>query len=211
MDVNGNNLLMMAASSSNDTSSTIIFLIQQGMDINTINSMNGDTSLSLAVKGGFIGNVKTLIDLGANMNIQAENGKTVFDQTQDPQILGLLRANADLLQASSTGNLSQMQLSLSKGASLNVRDANGQTPLMRSCTKGAHQFISLLMGDTINAQDYDGNTALHMAARSGYSLVVKTLLENKADKKIKNLNQETPLSLAIKHIHPYSIELLSFR
>jgi len=50
----------------------------------------------------------------------------------------------------------------------------------------------------VNLQDLDGNTALHIATLNNNIDVVKLLLENGADKEIKNKNEKTALDFAKK-------------
>lgn len=50
--------------------------------------------------------------------------------------------------------------------------------------------------DDIDVVNYYGNTALHNAVRKGHTKVVKLLLDNGADLKIRNGKGKTPIDLA---------------
>lgn len=64
-----------------------------------------------------------------------------------------------------------------------------RTILHEACVVGLDEVVSILCeGDyvDVNAQDIDGNTALHLASEGGHDDMVKTLLDNGADKTIEN-------------------------
>ena len=84
-----------------------------------------------------------------------------------------------------------VRLLLAAGASSDVRDSNGNTPLHAACRDGHHEIVeTLLSSDTfsrkVNApeletRNYDGQTCLHLAARSSYIYIIHHLLHNGAD------------------------------
>lgn len=87
---------------------------------------------------------------------------------------------------------------LEKGASANVFDINGATPLMHACFFGSEE-IAMLLAQTTNpdfldrVSSVDGSTALHHAARRGMTLVVALLLERRASSNVADVNGYTPL------------------
>lgn len=67
----------------------------------------------------------------------------------------------------------------------------------------------------VNALYHDGSTLLHIAAQSAYEKndgnydeIIKFLLEKKADTKIKDVNNQIPLDIAIERGHKQIVSLL---
>ena len=62
-------------------------------------------------------------------------------------------------------------------------------------------------GSMLNEVDYKGYSALHMAARRGHYDLLRLLLQKGAHT-TKTLTQDSPFSLACKHGHLKSAQLL---
>ncbi len=72
----------------------------------------------------------------------------------------------DLLEASSHGNLAEVQTLLDKGADINAKDKNGITALMLASSDGYRDIVKLLLarGADINAKNNNGETALAISS-----------------------------------------------
>lgn len=88
-----------------------------------------------------------------------------------------------LLKSVEDNNQDVVQVFLSCGVDLEVRDERDWTPLMISSFNGNEEFALLLIkcGAKINARDRNGYTPLHWAAFNGYGNVVRALLQKGAD------------------------------
>ena len=87
-----------------------------------------------------------------------------------------------------------MELLLTKGAEVNCRNKDGETPLRLAI--GDRQKVKLLLanGASVTTRDKGGDTPLHVAARIiGRKDVVELLLAKNADIHAKNKHGDTPL------------------
>ena len=88
------------------------------------------------------------------------------------------------------------------GINVNGKNVDGETPLHIAAFHGQEKAVAafLKMGADPNIQDNNGNTALHNSARLIWgAAVVKALIEQGADIKIKNNKNETPGDIYIKN------------
>lgn len=117
--------------------------------------------------------------------------------------------DAGLLTAINDNNFKKAKFLLSQGASVNARDADGETALIKARFVGEPKeeptlrvhpliFLKLLLshGANTNLKDKDGNTAL-MTAAKGSPEAVKRLIAKGAQINVKNNNGETALMQTI--------------
>jgi len=88
-----------------------------------------------------------------------------------------------------------IQRLLEKGADVECRSNDGQTPLWWAAEKGYEAVVKLLLekGAHVESRDNDGNTPLLSAAWGGHEAAVKLLLEKGADMEFKDNSGYTPL------------------
>ena len=82
-----------------------------------------------------------------------------------------------------------MKLLLEKGADVESKIYDGQTPLSWAAEKGHEAVVKLLLekGADVESKDrHDGQTPLSWAAEKGHEAVVKLLLEKGADVESKD-------------------------
>jgi ankyrin repeat protein len=103
------------------------------------------------------------------------------------------------------GHLSCVQILLTAGANIEVRDEDGALPLHDACAGGYKDIVSMLiraanspeqLKRVLDSFDIDGDTPLHHAARGNHSDVVQMLLDSGANPKIINLIGQRPADLA---------------
>jgi hypothetical protein len=131
-----------------------------------------------------------IIRLSNFLSSQHEHGKEVSAWDEVPQYkrdevesFGYDFTPQGLLKSVEDGNQDVVQVFLSCGVDLEVRDERNWTPLMISSFNGNEAFALLLIkcGAKIAARDNNGYTPLHWSAFNGFSNVVKALLEKGAE------------------------------
>lgn len=142
----------------------VILLIQNGEDIDAVNSL-GESALLKAAWNGDFALAETLIELGANMVLAADDGRT------------------PLFAAAVSGNLQLVELILKQGADANTSTVNGKTPLMVSAWSDYPEMARLLLryGADPDKIDNNGRNAIFYALWDRNVEVVKTLLDSGAD------------------------------
>ena len=174
-----NNKEILIYQSNFDNEENVKILLNNGIDVNYIGPY-GTTAIILARS---IEIVKILIDAGANINMQDNNGNTI------------------LMNVSARGQSDILELLLEHGANINIKDKYGRTAFTYAVSAGNDNIIKILLknGYNINTQNNnDGNTALSIAVLSGNSSTVKLLLDYSADHSIKNKYGQTAMDIAKK-------------
>jgi hypothetical protein len=116
-----------------------------------------------------------------------------------------LDSGASLLQASQDGNVEAVKVLLAKGADVNAKADNGDTPLIMAaynCYDNNHvEVVKLLLnkGANVNLKGWGVTTPLMAAITPNNNTeVVKVLLEKGADVHVKTETGYTPLMMAAK-------------
>ena len=156
-----------------------------------------------AIIVNYINRVQLLIEKGTNINVQNE-----------------LDGSNALMIAALCGKIEIMHLLISHGANIHDRTHNEMTTLMFAAIGGCIEIVRLLINLNVNLDSEtnhvytpfrgseDHMTALIYAAMYGHTEIVKVLIEHGANVNIRNENDETALSFAIKNNNIEMIELL---
>ena len=162
---------------------------------------NGNTALQLAVLSEQSEMVKFLIAANSPLNNKNNRGQTA---------LHMVVASDKLL---SDQAVQMVELLLINSASMDVKDANGDTPVhwavRRSDERVLRSFLSRTPGFSVR-NDKTGNTILHTAARHGSVGAVRLLLDWGHAPKLQALNKErqSPLHIAASEGHAGVVSLL---
>ena len=125
-----------------------------------------------------------------------ENGFDVNQPNQDKRSL--------LMLASFNGHTPICQYLINAGAHVEARDFNGRTALMFASTGPFAETVSLLLKNEANPNSVDHNeqfSPLMHAAAEGHIDVVKVLLNNGANKTLKDIDGDTAESFARQNQH----------
>ena len=118
----------------------------------------------------------------------------------EPMATGTTRSIADLLVATTQGDLSAIKRHLKAGVDINAETATGGLVLHAAALGTASSVVGFLIdqGAAVDHQDRFGKTPLHCAARQGNAQIVRLLIEKGANINAKAKNGSLPLDWAIK-------------
>lgn len=201
------NTLFHLACAQGDLKQIEIFLNQENVDLNVINT-RGDTPLHTAVSEYRLKVVQALVDAGADINQQNAYGEApihlaLISKMQDSSVISVRIEILDFL--------------LRYGANPNIqtdfKTHTGSTPLHLAIPFQQLELIKVLIAHdaSLNMQDKKGNTPLHKSVTLQALTLAQFLLKSGANKEIKNDQGETPMLLARKSSNQDFIDILSFK
>ena len=148
-----------------DAEQAVELVLTEGVDINIPAKSNRTPLLwaSLSSSSQFI---KTLIDLGADVNVQRTDDKV------GPLVLAVY-----------CNNYMATRVLLEYGADVNIQNQAGDAPLHWCALQGNFSVSQLLIksGCNLNLQNDGDKTPLYIAVENKHEHLVKLLLENNAD------------------------------
>ena len=165
-------------------------LILNGADVNKVNAFNKDTALLRSLYGNFSEITRLLVYSGADIN-------AVNNYNHSPMYLALEKKQAEfidlfltsgvreglnaanLFRASTQKNSMGVLAMLKGGVDPNVKNSQGNTPLIISASLGDVPSVQSLMAyrADVNAANNNGNTALIYAARYNHPEIIRELLK----------------------------------
>ncbi len=116
----------------------------------------------------------------------------------------------DLIIAAGRGDVAGVRRALKAGATVDVRDVNGRTALLRA-THGNHVEVARVLiaaGADVNARDNIEDSPYLYAGAEGRNDILKMTLEVGADLKSLNRYGGTALIPAAHHGHPETVAIL---
>ena len=199
-------------------SKIVKLLIENRADVNAKNNLD-KTPLHIACVSCNYGLVELLILHDANVNaktnyditplhyaVQRNNFdivKILIDARADVNAKTKTKSNGGMTPlhfACSNGNYELVQLLILHGANVNVKNNYDLTPLHYACIIGSLEIVQLLIksGANVNATTQVYETPLHKAIEKKYFYIVKALIDADADIYIKDMFDNTPITLAAK-------------
>lgn len=148
-----------------------------------------------AAKNGDVATVKAMLDRYPELADAREN--SMFELTA-------------LHGAAYKGEVEVARLLISRGADVNARASDGNTPLVEAATHNRLDMVKLLLdsGADVNAANDRGDIPLHWAAARGNQEVVRLMILKGADVNARNNDGNTPLGLAVSKGHEEMTEML---
>jgi ankyrin repeat protein len=176
-------------------SKIVEFLLSRGADVNFATESRGTTALHRAANDGDIAIAKLLIKYKADVNAVTKK-RFRGESTPLLEAAGIFDNNKSLTMVS---------LLLENGATVNVSDSNGWTPLHAAVEVGNISAAKLLLskGASVSAQTDKGYSPLHLTAIRKYKAtyqeredMIKLLVSNGASLDAVDKKGLTPLKLA---------------
>ena len=177
----------------NNNPGIVKLLLQNKFDVNQRDKM-GETPIFNACRED-ISNayaLELLIRWNCDVNVLNINGLNALS----------IVSNSELFSESCMYMKTQfkevVKLLVDSGCSVNICDADGQTPLHRACSKGYVDAAELFLkrNSNINQCDKLMKTPLILAVEGGHTKVVTMLVENKCDIDISDKDGRTALDIA---------------
>jgi len=176
----------------------VVLLLERGAETEP-RDRRDQTALYVASSRGYTEVVRSLIDRGADLNVECGDSDEWHSVKWTP-----------LHVASNNGRLEVARLLLGHGTGVNYRDNRGKSALHIATRHASNDLVQLLLDHGANpyALDNVGKTALHDASSDGWVTIVKSLLEYGVNVDAQSKLKRTPLYYAAMEGHLEVIQLL---
>ena len=180
--------LMMAASKGK--TDVVRLLLEHGANIGaaSANRDYGSTAVARALDGHHTATARLLLERGADTNAK-------YHQCSAESLL-----HAVVRKSSWNSQIPDIDLLLEKGADLEAKDDDGQTPLVVGIQHEKLETVKYLLerGADLEAKDGHGRTPIAMAVQKRRLEIVDLLLEKGADLEAKDSHGRTVLTVAVQ-------------
>jgi ankyrin repeat protein len=194
-------------------------VIRHSQDVRSRGFINNETPLHSALKNGRVVAARFLLDHGADVTAQDQDGETplhLASSQGQPEIARILiKRGADMTSknkdkstplhlAAQEGRVVVAGIVIDRGADVAARNRDGEIPLHLAARWGKPDVARVLIdrGSDMTSQNKDRSTPLHLAAQEGRVVVAGMLIEHGADVAAQNQDGENPLHLAARWGQP---------
>lgn len=206
--------------------STMLLLLETGLYVD-IRDRRGRTSLHCATTSGHLDAVRSLLEHGAAVDAVCDEQCTPLKYAilceRPPEIVRMLLEHGaktevfnpqgitPLHSAIVRNTMETFLLLLEYKADVDAQDTQGATPLHFAAKRNRANMVQHLLdyGATRNGKTHRGVTALHLAAECGGLETVEILLRYDVDMDIRDDQDNTPMSNALRGYHMAVVRLLS--
>jgi len=144
-------------------------------------------------------------------SVQIDNAgmvQSLLARGLDPNMIEEERGDTGLILALREDSMRVFQVLLNDpGSNLEARSRNGDTALMVAAFRGNLPAVEALLAKDVEV-NRPGWTALHYAAASGNNKIVQLLLDKSAYIDAESPNKTTPIMMAARGGHIYTVKLL---
>lgn len=193
-------------------------LLDQDVNVDAIQVVDGGTPLCIACQFGHLSVVKVLLGRGAQVNLAANEETPLYiaskkghlavvslllDHNAKPNIVITSNGSTPLYVAAQNGHTDVVSALLNRGAHVNAVSAEGATPLYIASDRGDVDVVNALLdhGAEVDFAVAEGLTSLYIACTQGNLAVVTALLDRGANVHMEYLNGSTPLFAACGNGH----------
>ncbi|KAF5296333.1 hypothetical protein FQA39_LY12550 [Lamprigera yunnana] len=191
----------------------IKLLLDNGSDPHTINQ-HGETCILIAVESGDEVLAKNLLDKNVDMNVMSNLGYTPFLASLEKGHYNLAKllitrgANVKIrritgnnLHFAITQKVNVIQELLDAGLDIEMKDKDGNTPLLLAIKSGPLRIAKLLIekGANIHVINNEGNSTLHYAVARNSQILLLDLIHRGVNIEHRNAINCTPVLLALSN------------
>ena len=193
-----------------------ILAIEQPQDVNSQSFKDASAPLHLASENGHVGLARMLVERGADVSAQDEDGWSALHfaslKGHVDLVWTLVEHSADMSAqngwmalhlALENGHMDLARMLVQCGADVSAQKKDGWTVLHLALENGHMNLARVLVerGADVSAQKKDGWTALHFASLNGYVDLAWMLIKRGADVSTQNEDGSTALHLASLNGH----------
>ena len=190
-------------------------IVERSQDVNSQGFSDDTTPLHLASARGHVKAALTLVEHGADLTAQTEDGATplyfaswagrveitrmLIERDADVTAKGTNGATP-LHVAAAAGRVKIARMLIERGADVTAQDEDGTTPILAASIIGHVEIVRMLIehGADVSAQNEEGCAPLYLASGRGKVEVARMLIESGADVSARDKDGTTPLHIALQ-------------